>query len=199
MNTFKDAMRTILGQDLEEVPKKPAKTKGIKSEKKDPEAKKAEKPAEKKPERKDVASREAVFAAYDYVSSDSIIPDLKEALKTGSLSNDLIALLECLFDKEAVREIVSAQGDVRKPEPKPDEYDIVFSYIHPDTKEECMEQAKALLAAGTKLENLGQYNIALRVFRKRKSDGKIIGEADEKEIAAAKAKLEAKAASATTT
>lgn len=178
-----DAVSIMSGKDLSEKPTKKAKKPSTKAtETKDTSS---EKPA-KKPERKDLATDDAKFAAYDYAhNSDQLSKDVQDALKTGSLSPDLEKLLQVLFDKAAVRELVSAQGGVRAPEPEPEAYTLHYDFVNTGTGAVCTEAAEHLMESGTKLEDLETYNMKLRVVRQRKSDGSELSEgtdADYEEI-----------------
>ena len=181
---LKDAFLIMTGQDLEAEPVKKARTKGSKAkDKKERKAKNEveDKPVEK-PVRKDVASEDAKFAAYDYAhNKEQLSADILSTLKTGELSPELEKLLQVLFDRAAVRELVSAQGGVRAPEPKPEEYDLSYNFVNTKTDEICDDQAKTLLKGGTKIEELDAYNIKLKVVKKSKTDGKELGEGSEDE------------------
>ena len=178
--TMMDAFKVMTGQDLEPV-KKTKKSSTKATEAKDTSGSES-KPA-KKPERKDLATDDAKFAAYDYShNSEQLSKDVQAALKTGSLSPDLEKLLQVLFDKSAVRELVAAQGGVRAPI-DPNAYTLEFNFVQAKTGENCDEQAQALLEGGMKLENLESFNIKLKVVRKKADGTEVEGtEDDYKEI-----------------
>ena len=182
MSKFKDAFDVITGRDLSEgTPKKKAPTKVTKkAEEETPkaeatteESKEETKPAKKaeKPERTPVATRDAVFGAYDYAADkEALSKDVREALKTGSMSGDLRKLLQVLFDKKAVREIVAAQGDVRPPV-DPNAYHVDFHFTRGDSDEDCNDAAEKLLEGGIPFEELEKFNIKLHVERIKEMDG----------------------------
>jgi hypothetical protein len=179
-NGFLDALKVIMGQDLEdEAPKKTKVTKKAEEADSPKEEKKATiKEEPKKDSRTPVASKSAVFAAYDYAADkDLLSKDVREALKTGSMSEELRKLLQVLFDKKAVRDLVAAQGDVRGPEP---DYYLDFTFTNGD--KDCTDAAAKMLESGVALEDLETYNIKLNVVRKRKSDDSVAGEANEEEV-----------------
>ena len=166
---FKDAMAIMSGRDLDEKP-----TKKVKAKKSEPETKASEsKPTKKteKSERKPVATDEAKFAAFRYANkAEQLSNDVQEALEKGSLTPDLEKLLQVLFDRAAVRELVSAQGGVRSSEPEPEKYYLDFCFKNTGTGDDCTTAAEQLLAGGMKIEDLGNFNMELYVSRKRESD-----------------------------
>lgn len=187
MSKFMDAMATITGRDIVEndAPKKKVKKARTKSAPETTETTtevEETKPAKKaKPEHTPVASANAIFAAYDYAADkDRLSADVREALKTGSLSSDLRKVLQVLFDKEAVRELVAAQGDVR---PGPDETYVDFSFINTETNTDCTKVAEGLLESGSTLDTLKGFNIKLKVVRKRKLDDAVVGEGTKEDYA----------------
>lgn len=203
MSKFMDAFNVMAGRDLDgDKPRKKAPAPKKKSE---PSPKKEEvktgtsgdKPAtstkESKPaasnDRKPVASEDARYEALFYVvNKDKLSADICETLKTGAMSEDLRKLLQVLFDKKAVRELVSAQGDVRPPV-DPDEYRLDFSFVN-STGDDNSAAAEALLKSGTPLDKLEDFNLKLKVVRKRVSDGSVIAEGDEKDYEAVREKIE---------
>ncbi len=165
MSKFKDAFNLATGRDSEgEAPRRVKKT-GRKANQ-----------AATTPKRKNVATKDAILNAYDYAQTDQVKADLKEALRNGSLTDDLSKLLQVLFDRKAVRELVSTQGDVR---PGPDEYYLDYRFVHPDSGDWCNEEAEELLDMGKTLEDLKKFNIEIRVVRRRQLDDEEIGEGTE--------------------
>ncbi len=194
-NSLKDALAIMTGKDLDEAPKKKAKTKKAKPVEAETEVKDTsgtEKPAKKakEPERKPLATDEAKFAAFRYANkAEQLSNDVQEALEKGSLSPDLEKLLQVLFDKAAVRELVSAQGGVRAPEPEPEKYHLDFCFKNTETGDDCTTAAEQLLAGGMKLEDLGNFNMKLYVSRKRESDDTEICEGNEADYEEMKQRL----------
>lgn len=200
MSKLNDALLVMTGRDFEEEPlkriKKGVKKPGQKRRKADPEPEWDDldkKPAKKKDNRKPVSTDDAKFAAYDYANDkDKLSEDVRLALKEGSLSDDLSRLLQVLFDRKSVRELVSAQGDVCPPPPGPDDYYLDFRYVHPDTGDWCNEQAEALLQSGMTLDDLSKFNMELKVVRKRKLDDEELQEGTDEDYAEIRAKIEEK-------
>lgn len=195
-SSLKDALKVMTGQDLDRKPVKRAKTKKVETIENDNSG--SESKSAKKPERKDVATDDAKFAAYDYAhKADKLSEDVQNALKSGALTPDLEKLLQVLFDKAAVRELVAAQGGVRAPI-DPNAYTLDFEFTQSKTGENCDEQAQTLLEGGMKLEDLESFNIKLKVTRK-KADGTEVDGTDEdyeeikKKISANQDKAKAKA------
>lgn len=173
MSKIKDAMNIMTGRDIdkEETPKRIKKT-----------GRKVERVEQPSPvnKRKNVSTSQAFLDAYDYAQTEQVSTDLKKALREGSLTDDLSKLLQVLFDRKAVREIVSAQGDVR---PGQDEYYLEYRFVHPDTGDWCNEEAEELLDMGKTLEDLKKFNIELKVVRKRKLDDEEIQEGTDEDYA----------------
>ena len=187
MSKLSDALMVVTGRDFDEEPVKRTKKAVRKPDQKrrkatpeeDLEEKKDKKPEKKADDRKPVSSEEAKFAAYDYANDkDKLSADVRTALKEGSLSDDLIRVLQVLFDKKAVRDLVSAQGDVRPPAP---DFKLDFKFIHPDTKEECTDEAEKALESGINLDNLEKFNVKLYVFRANKDGSETEGTPEEYE------------------
>ena len=185
-NGFGDALKVMTGKDLEDDAPRIKKT-GKKTKKVD----KAQEPKQEPKARKDVATDDAKFKAYDYANEkDQLSNDVKTALKEGSLSDELIRLLEVLFDKKAVRDLVAAQGDVCPPPPGPNEYYLDFRFVNPDNGDWVNEQAEALMKAGTNVDGLKAFNIELRVVRKRKLDDTEIQEGTDEDYEEIRQKLD---------
>ena len=182
MSKFMDAFDVMTGRDLEDAAPKRVKKTGRK-------ANQAEESTPKK--RKPVSTTEAFLNAYDYAQTEQVSVDLKKALKEGSLTDDLSKLLQVLFDRKAVRELVAAQGDVCPPPPGPDEYYLDFRFVHPDSGDWCNEDAENLLDMGKTLEDLKKFNIELKVVRKRKLDDEEIQEGTEEDYKEIIAQFEA--------
>lgn len=192
MSKFMDVFNVATGRDLDEDLESPKKVK--KTGKKAP--KKAEpvtevEPKEEAPKRKPVATKDHFLDAYDYAQTEQVSTDLREALRSGTLSDDLSKLLQVLFDRKAVRELVSAQGDVCPPLPGPDEYYLDFQFVNP-SGDIVNEQAEALIKAGTPLDGLEKFNITLKVVRKRKLDNTVIQEGTPEDYDEVREKITAK-------
>lgn len=186
MGMFKDVFNTMSGKDLDDESR--IEKTGKKADKAS--KKSNSKDSNTKENRKDVATEEAKFAAYDYANDkDQLSKDIRAALREGCLSADLSKLLQVLFDRKAVRELVSAQGDVCPPPPGPDEYYLEHRFIHPDSGDWCNEEAEALMNAGKTVEELKAFNMELKVVRKRKLDDEEIQEGTDKDYEEIKQKL----------
>ena len=191
-----DALNVMAGRDLEA--KKTTKKSSVKTKKASPAPAEEKKVKAEEPARKDRATDDAKFAAYDYAhNSADLSKDVLDALKEGTLSPDLEKLLQVLFDKAAVREIVASQGNVRAPEPTPEEYTLEYTFVNAETGADCTKAAEQLLEGGTKLDDLKTFNMKLRVVRKRKCDGSELSEGSEEDYEEIKKKIaEAKPAKA---
>lgn len=175
---FGDVVKTVQGQDLEDdAPKRDSKRiekTGKKSGKKG-KTQTSENPD--KPARKSKVADDAKFAAYDYANdAKQLSADVREALKTGNLSGELSKLLQVLFDKQDIRDLAAAQGDVCPPPPGPDEYYLSYRFVNPDNGDWCNDEAEALLESGKSIDDLKKFNMELRVVRLRKLDDSEISE-----------------------
>ena len=182
MSKLNDFFRTMRGEDLddemlddetfeEETPKKPAK----KAEKKSKESK----PSKPEPKREPVSSQEALLKAYKYSSSDKVQADIQTALEGKPISDDLRRLMQVLVDNDSFRKLLLSQAEVKKPEPKPDEYKLDPVYTDKDGKVVADEVIEAMIKSGTALEALG---VTAKLERRSKKTGEIIGEASEEEF-----------------
>ncbi|MDO4967149.1 MAG: hypothetical protein Q4E70_00035 [Candidatus Saccharibacteria bacterium] len=185
MSKLNDFFRTMRGEDLddellddetfeEETPKKPAK----KTEKKSKESKPSKPEPKPESKREPVSSQEALLKAYKYSSSDKVQADIQTALEGKPISDDLRRLMQVLVDNDSFRKLLLSQAEVKKPEPKPDEYDLDPVYTNKDGKVVADEVIEAMLKSGTALEDLG---VSAELYRVSKKDGKQIGLASDEE------------------
>ena len=185
MGKINDFFKTMRGEDLdddllddeileEEAPKKKVKKPAPKRE-----SSEKQEPAKKEPTREPKSSTEALLNAYEYAASQDVSTDLIAALKGAPLSNDLRKLLQVLVDNDNLRKLLLSQAEVKKPEPKPDEYKLDPVYTDKDGKVVADEVIEAMIKSGTKLEALG---VTAKLERVSKKDGKVIGEASEEEF-----------------
>lgn len=191
---FMDAMNVIMGKDLEEE-KKPTKKATVKkpatSEKKPEKKVESEKTtavAKKKEARPDMSTQDALLDAFEYAGSEQVSKDLQDALRKKPVTDDLRKLLEVLVDNDSFRALLLAQGDVKKPEPKPGEYTIKLEYIGADGKPVSDEVIETFKKTGSDFAVFGVKTLGKRIDK----DGKVIGDATEAEVAhAVKLEIEA--------
>ena len=135
MSKMKDFFATLKNEtleDLEDIEEKaPKKVKRPASKKKSSEK---QEPAKKESTREPRSSTEALLNAFEYAASQDVSADLTAALKGKEISNDLRKLLQVLVDNDNFRKLLLSQAEVKKPEPKPDEYDLDPVYTDKDGK-----------------------------------------------------------------
>lgn len=177
MSKMKDFFATLKNETLEDL--EDIEEKAPKKVKK-PSEKAAPKETSKKDEaREPVSSTEALLNAFEYAASQDVSADLTAALKGKEISDNLRKLLQVLVDNDHVRKLLLSQAEVKKPEPKPDEYDLDPVYTDKDGKVVPDEVIEAMIKSGTKLEALG---VTAKLERRSKKTGEIIGEASEEEF-----------------
>ena len=177
-----DFVATLRGEDLEDfeefeerTPKRPKK----KTPKKKPEPKQKQKTAPA-PAREPMSSQEALLKAYKYAASKEVNEDLATALEGKPISESLRRLLEVLVDNDDFRKMLLTQHEVKKPEPKPEEYDLDPVYTDKNGEVVADEIIEAMIKAGTALETLG---VTAELYRKSKKDGSDMGLASDIEFA----------------
>jgi hypothetical protein len=172
MSSFKDIINAVTGRDLEdEAPKKKPAVKTAKKAK-----------VEEKVVKSKVTDDAKIDAFYYAADKDTVSNDLRKALKGESLTDGLKKTLQVLLENDEFRALVADQDGVL---PNHSDYYLEWTFVDKDGNDQ-KKQALALISAGTKLEQLGGFNLELKVVKKRKLNDELIegdeGKVSEREI-----------------